>query len=80
MVQYCTILLHHAANGENGAQEVLPAILQALPRYQPIALVRTRVFALPQLDWRQWRPERLKGATMKCSADWLDQVRGDLPL
>src|SRR5437660_10582342 len=40
VVQYCTALLDDAADGEDVAQEVFLAILRALPRYEPSALLR----------------------------------------
>ena len=46
VVQFCTTLLDHAADGEDVAQEVFLAILRALPRYQPTALLRTWVFRI----------------------------------
>ena len=46
VVQYCTTLLDDAADGEDVAQEVFLAILRALPRYEPTALLRTWVFRI----------------------------------
>jgi RNA polymerase sigma-70 factor (ECF subfamily) len=46
VVQYCTALLDDRSDGEDVAQEVFLAILQALPRYQPTALLRTWVFRI----------------------------------
>jgi RNA polymerase sigma-70 factor (ECF subfamily) len=46
VVQYCTALLDDAADGEDVAQEVFLAILRALPRYEPTALLRTWVFRI----------------------------------
>ena len=46
VVQYCTTLLDDAADGEDVAQEVFLAILHALPRYEPTALLRTWVFRI----------------------------------
>jgi RNA polymerase sigma-70 factor, ECF subfamily len=46
VVQFCTTLLDDAADGEDVAQEVFVAILRALPRYEPTALLRTWVFRI----------------------------------
>ena len=46
VVQYCTALLGHAADGEDVAQEVVLAIWLAFPHYQPTALLRTWVFRI----------------------------------
>ena len=46
VVQFCTTLLDNAADGEDVTQEVFLAILRALPRYQPTALLRTWVFRI----------------------------------
>jgi RNA polymerase sigma-70 factor (ECF subfamily) len=46
VVQYCTALLGDAADGEDVAQDVFLAVLRALPRYQPTALLRTWVFRI----------------------------------
>jgi RNA polymerase sigma-70 factor (ECF subfamily) len=46
VVQFCTALLDDAADGEDVAQEVFLAILRALPRYQPTALLRTWIFRI----------------------------------
>jgi RNA polymerase sigma-70 factor (ECF subfamily) len=46
VVQFCTALLDDAADGEDVAQEVFLAILHALPRYEPTALLRTWVFRI----------------------------------
>ena len=46
VVQFCTALLDDAADGEDVAQEVFVAILRALPRYEPTALLRTWVFRI----------------------------------
>ena len=46
VVQYCTALLDNATDGEDVAQEVFLAVLRALPRYQPTALLRTWIFRI----------------------------------
>jgi RNA polymerase sigma-70 factor (ECF subfamily) len=46
IVQFCTTLLGNAADGEDVAQEVFEAVLRALPRYEPTALLRTWVFRI----------------------------------
>jgi len=58
VVQYCTTLLDDAADGEDVAQEVFLAILRALPRYQPTALLRTWVFRIARNRCLKHRAKR----------------------
>jgi RNA polymerase sigma-70 factor (ECF subfamily) len=58
VVQYCTTLLDNAADGEDVAQEVFLAILRALPRYQPTALLRTWVFRIARNRCLKYRATR----------------------
>ena len=65
VVQYCTTLLDDAADGEDVAQEVFLAILRALPRYQPTALLRTWIFRIARNrclkhQARRWHWSRLR--------------------
>jgi RNA polymerase sigma-70 factor, ECF subfamily len=58
VVQYCTTLLDDAADGEDVAQEVFLAILRALPRYAPTALLRTWVFRIARNRCLKYRASR----------------------
>jgi RNA polymerase sigma-70 factor (ECF subfamily) len=58
VVQYCTMLLDDAADGEEVAQEVFVAIWQALPRYEPTALLRTWVFRIARNRCLKHRAKR----------------------
>ena len=58
VVRYCTTLLANTADGEDVAQEVFVAVLQALPRYQPTALLRTWVFRIARNLCRKHQAKR----------------------
>ena len=58
VVRYCTTLLADAADGEDVAQEVFVAVLRALPRYQPTALLRTWIFRIARNLCRKHQAKR----------------------
>jgi RNA polymerase sigma-70 factor (ECF subfamily) len=58
VVRYCTTLLADMADGEDVAQEVFVAVLRALPRYQPTALLRTWIFRIARNLCRKHQAKR----------------------
>jgi RNA polymerase sigma-70 factor, ECF subfamily len=58
VVRYCTTLLADTADGEDVAQEVFVAVLRALPRYQPTALLRTWIFRIARNLCRKHQAKR----------------------
>jgi RNA polymerase sigma-70 factor (ECF subfamily) len=65
VVQFCTTMLDDAADGEDVAQEVFVAIWQALPRYEPTALLRTWVFRIARNRCLKHRAKRQRWGRLR---------------